>query len=155
MSYIQELRKLVGHYPLIMVGAAVLILDEQERLLMQKRADNGTWGIPGGMMEPDEKFEETARRETLEETGIEVGQLELFNIYSGPELFYEYPNGDQVYNVSVIYKTSDYRPTRQKTDGEGREMRFFAVDELPENISPPIRPIIAELKQRMLEKTKK
>ena len=33
------------------------------------------WGIPKGLTEPDESQEETARRETFEETGLEAGEL--------------------------------------------------------------------------------
>jgi 8-oxo-dGTP pyrophosphatase MutT (NUDIX family) len=48
MEYILELRKLVGHRPLMMVGTATLIVDASNRLLMLKRSDNGFWGLPGG-----------------------------------------------------------------------------------------------------------
>ena len=65
MSYIQELRLLVGHHPLIMAGAAVLIFDEQNRLLLQHRKDNQQWGLIGGSMEIGESLEETAKREVF------------------------------------------------------------------------------------------
>lgn len=48
MGYILELRKQVGHRPLIMTCAGVLLLNEKRELLLQKRADNGLWGYPGG-----------------------------------------------------------------------------------------------------------
>lgn len=44
MGYILELRKQVGHRPLIMTCAGVLLLNEKSELLLQKRADNGLWG---------------------------------------------------------------------------------------------------------------
>ena len=47
MGYILELRKQVGHRPLIMTCAGVLLLNEKRELLLQKRADNGLWGYPG------------------------------------------------------------------------------------------------------------
>ena len=46
MGYILELRKQVGHRPLIMTCAGVLLLNEKRELLLQKRADNGLWGYP-------------------------------------------------------------------------------------------------------------
>ena len=143
MAYIEELRKLIGHRPIIMVGAAVLVTDAQGRLLMGHRSDNHQWGIPGGSMEPGETLEETARRETEEETGLKVGKMELFGIYSGPEFFYTYPNGDQVYNVSVIYSSSDYQGALGENE-EHSSFRFFAAAELPDAITPPIRPIIRQ-----------
>lgn len=50
-------------------------------------------------MELGESFEETARREVYEETGIIVGDLALFHLHSGEQTFYKYPNGDAVYNA--------------------------------------------------------
>lgn len=70
MGYILELRKQVGHRPLIMTCAGVLLLNEKRELLLQKRADNGLWGYPGGSMELGESFKDCARREVQEETGL-------------------------------------------------------------------------------------
>ncbi len=58
MSYIEELRALVGHRPLILVGVCVLIFDQERRLLLQHRTDDRTWDFPGGYMEPGESMEE-------------------------------------------------------------------------------------------------
>ena len=76
-DYIRELRQLVGNRPLIMTGAAVLVTDEQGRLLLLRRTDNGCWGIPGGAMEPGETLEQTALRETQEETGLILKSLQF------------------------------------------------------------------------------
>src|SRR5919109_445679 len=109
MDYILQLRQYIGHRPVLLVGAAVLVLDEQNRLLMMKRSDIGCWGIPGGAMEPGEVAENAARRETFEETNLEVEEMSLFGVFSGPELYYKYPNGDEVYNVSIVYLSHDWR----------------------------------------------
>jgi ADP-ribose pyrophosphatase YjhB (NUDIX family) len=70
MSYIKMLRSLVGQIPLIVVGAGVLIVNTEKGLLLEKRKDNGLWGIIGGIMEIGESIEETAKREVFEETGL-------------------------------------------------------------------------------------
>lgn len=75
---------MVGHRPLILPGVAVLVIDDQERVLLQRR-NEGLWGMPGGFMELGESAEETARREVKEETGINVGQLSLITVYSGKD----------------------------------------------------------------------
>ncbi|GLX68191.1 hypothetical protein MU1_25360 [Paenibacillus glycanilyticus] len=59
MGYIMDLRAIVGSRPLIMTGACVLLC-RNERLLLQRRSDNGLWGLPGGSMEPGETLEEVA-----------------------------------------------------------------------------------------------
>ncbi len=52
MGYIEDIRKLVGHRPLILVGAVVVMVDEHGRILLQQRKfPKGSWGLPGGLME--------------------------------------------------------------------------------------------------------
>jgi len=128
-----------------MVGSTVLVLDAQDRLLMMKRSDNGNWGVPGGAMELGESTEETARRELLEETGLEVGELILFDVFSGKELYYRYPSGEEVYNVSVVYITRSVKEIVNLFDGEHSDFQYFDLGQLPENISPPIKPILKKL----------
>ncbi|MGQ9730735.1 MAG: NUDIX hydrolase [Candidatus Zipacnadales bacterium] len=149
MTYMQELRKLVGSRPLIMVAAGIVILDEQERILLQKRVDTGEWDIPGGAMEPGESVEETARREIREETGLEVGEMELLGVFSGPEMFHQYPNGDQVYIVAIRYLTRDFTGKLTHNLEEGTELRFFPLDDLPSAISGPDRVILRRLFERV------
>ena len=146
MEYIQQLRKQIGHAPILMVGAAILILDEQDRLLLLKRSDSGCWGPPGGAVEPGEIVEDAACREALEETGLGVGEMSLFGVFSGPELFYKYPNGDEVYNVTIIYLSGDVIGDI-RLNGEHTEWGWFASKDIPEEISPPIAPVIEKFKK--------
>jgi len=146
MDYILQLRQYIGHRPILMVGAAILVLDKQKRLLLMKRSDSGYWGMPGGATEPGELVDEAAKRETLEETNLEIGEMSLFGVFSGPELYYKYPNGDEVYNVTIVYLSRDWRGEVQLND-EHTEWRWFTVREIPEEISPPIRPVIEQFKQ--------
>jgi len=143
MDYLLELRKHVGHAPLLMVGAAVLITDEQNRLLLMKRSDSGCWGPPGGAVELGEVVEDAARREVREETGLELGELSLFGVFSGPDLFYVYPNGDEVYNVTIIY-LARFSGGDIHLNNEHTEWNWFAPADIPENISPPIKPVVAQ-----------
>jgi len=145
MDYIHQLREHIGHRPLLMVGAAILILDEQNRLLMMKRSDSGYWGLPGGATEPGEIVEDAAKRETFEEVSLEVGEMLLFGVFSGPGLYYKYPNGDEVYNVTVVYTSRDWHG-EVKLNDEHTEWYWFAADEIPEDVSPPIKPVIKRFK---------
>lgn len=146
-DYIRELRALVGHRPLVMAGAAALVLDGDGRVLLLRRSDDGGWAPPGGMTEPGESAEETARRETFEETGLTLGQLDFFGIFSGPEVAHTYPNGDQVHNVTIVFTSRDWRGRPHVADGEGREVRFFGPGELPADISGPNRPVLRRFRE--------
>ncbi|HEX2184483.1 MAG TPA: NUDIX domain-containing protein [Chloroflexota bacterium] len=73
MGYVAELRALVGHRPLLVVAAGVLVFDAGGRVLLHRHRDTGRWGIPGGALEPGETLEAAARRELREETGVQAG----------------------------------------------------------------------------------
>jgi len=126
-----------------MVGAAILIEDAQDRLLLMKRSDSGYWGPPGGAVEPGEVVEDAARRETFEETGMRVGALSLFGVFSGPELYYKYPNGDEVYNITIVYLCRA-GIGEVCLNGEHTDWRWFSPAEIPDHLSPPIKPVIKE-----------
>lgn len=142
MGYIMDLRKIVGTRPLIMAGACVLLVDKQERLLLQLRRDNGLWGLPGGSLEPGEVMENVARRELFEETGLEARTLQLLEIFSGADFYYQYPNGDEVHNVVAAYICQDYGGSVKIEQSEVLDLKFFNIKELPQEISPPDQPII-------------
>jgi 8-oxo-dGTP pyrophosphatase MutT (NUDIX family) len=143
-DYIIEIRKLIGHRPLVNCGAAVLLIDDAERLLLHHRTDNGAWGLPGGTLEPGESLAETAKRETREEVGLICHTLEFFNIYSGPRFYYRYPNGDENYNVTVVYLCRDFQGTMRVNPDEGKEACFFNIGEFPSPIAAPIQPVLED-----------
>jgi ADP-ribose pyrophosphatase YjhB (NUDIX family) len=141
MEYIQSLRQHIGHAPVLMVGAAILIVDNKNRLLLMKRSDSGCWGPPGGATEPGEVVEDAARREAFEETSLQVGKISLFGVFSGPELYYKYPNGDEVYNVTIVYLSRDTIGEISLNE-EHTEWRWFAPADIPDDLSPPIKLVI-------------
>jgi len=141
MNYIEELRHHVGHDPIHIVGASVFPLDEEGRVLLLLRVDNGCWGPPGGAVEPGEVVEEAAARETLEECGLRLHALELYGVFSGAEQYYRYPNGDEVHFVNIAYLCRGYEG-EVRLSAEHTDWHWFPLDALPENISPPIIPIL-------------
>ncbi len=144
MGYVADLRKYVGHQPLILVGATVLVMNERNELLMIRRSDTGDWGVPGGTMEPGETIEETARRELREETNLDADELQLFGIFSGPQFFIRYPNGDEIFAVPIVYIAHDVSGPLKLTDGEHCDFRYFPLSDLPEDVNPSIRLILAK-----------
>lgn len=151
-GYIMDLRKLVGHRPILQVGASVIVEDSDGRILLQKRRDNQCWGYAGGSVELDEKVEEAAKRELFEETGLKALSLELFGVFSGEEMHYVYPNGDEVSNVDIVYICRDYRGNLKKQESEVLELSFFSVESIPWEISPPNEePIKQWMNQKLMK----
>ncbi len=129
MGYIEELRALVGHRPLILTGAVAIVVDSTGRvLLQQRRHPHGMWGLPGGLMELGESVEDTVRREVWEETGLTIGNLNLLGIVSGPENFVQAANGDQFYVVAIAYVTRQFQGEPFINDEESLDLRFVDVD---------------------------
>lgn len=144
MGYIEELRKAFRSRPLNLAGVAVAVFNEQGQILLQQRR-NGIWGVPGGFVELGESTEEAGRREVFEETGIEIGTLQLISVFSGKEFFVKLPNGDEFYPITIAYLCKDIKGGLLKADGiESLSVQFFDFDKLPENISPFIKNLIEQ-----------
>lgn len=151
MGYIESLRRYVGTKPLIACGANIILLDDKNKIMLHRRKDNNSWGLPGGMMELGESLEENAIREVQEETGLRCSDLKLFNIYSGLDQYYKYPDGNEVYNVTATYICTKYEGIIDVDLNEGYEVKFFNIDELPKKLSPTIVPILEEFVSRKKE----
>ncbi|MBP3953173.1 NUDIX hydrolase [Bacillus suaedae] len=141
MDYINMIRQLAGSQPLILTAASVIVTDLNGHVLLQHRTDTNSWGLPGGFMELGESVEEAARRELKEETGLTIGKMQLFTVFSGKEYYFKYPNNDEVYNVIVSFLTSDVSGALQK-DHESHELRYYSIDELPKNMIPTTRKML-------------
>jgi mutator protein MutT len=122
-------------------GASVIIY-RNKKILMQQRKDNKCWGYPGGHVELGEIVEEAAKRELREETGLTAISLELFGVFSGPELFHIYPDGNEVHIIDVVYLCNNFTGTLKHQESEVLDLQWFDFDEIPENLSPPIKPAL-------------
>ncbi|KPU26356.1 ADP-ribose pyrophosphatase [Caloranaerobacter sp. TR13] len=151
LEYVKEMRKYIGHKPLLLCGASVIVIDSNGRVLLQHRKDNDCWGFPGGAVELGERVEDAAVREVFEETGLKIINMDLFGVYSGKELYYKYPNGDEVYNIDVVYISKSYSGDLHVDGFEAKDVRFFAIDEIPQKISPPAKPVINDFIRRYNE----
>ena len=130
--------ELKHRFVLLQDGAAAVILNDKKQILLQSRADRDKWGLPGGCQELGERFVDTVIREIKEETNLDVNvsDLKLIDIVSGSSRRNDYPNGDVVINNTVLYMTDKYTG-ELKWDSESKDMRFFDLDKLPENLNDP------------------
>jgi len=150
MGYIMNLRKYVGHEPLIGLGATTLVFNDKNELLLNLRADTNTWGIPSGSMELYETIEETAIRELKEECGITAEKLELVAVLSGKEYYFEYPNGDKMCTVIVLFKVMNYSGDVKVSDSESKQLKFFPLDNLP-NMESRAKAIVDKIKNGIIK----
>ena len=93
----------LGREGKIRLGCSAAILDEQGRVLLTRRADNGLWCLPGGRMEPGESAAEACEREVLEETGLQVRVKRLVGVYSHPDQLVVYPDGNRAHIVALHF----------------------------------------------------
>lgn len=144
MGYIENLRKLIGHEPVIFVRPSVVVINELQEILLVQYQDK-TWGIPGGLMELGESVEECAQRELKEEIGIEVKNLKLVDVVSGKHTYAKLKNGDEYYNVLIGYICTEYEGELKPDGVEVIDAKFFKATALPEETNPLVKEKAKEL----------
>lgn len=127
-EFILRLREKIGHDPLWLTGCTAVVLHEG-RVLLGQRADNGTWGLITGILEPGEDPAVAARRECLEETGVEVTVDALVRVRAG-ELV-TFPNGDQCQFLDHTFLCTYVRGQAHVADDESLAVEWFPLEDLP------------------------
>jgi 8-oxo-dGTP pyrophosphatase MutT (NUDIX family) len=75
-------------------AASGVVVDDQGRILLHRRADTGFWALPGGAMDLGESIAQTIVREVKEETGLDIEPVRLVGIYSDPRHVIAYTDGE-------------------------------------------------------------
>ena len=138
-------RPLTGWPDRVVPGTAVLVFNDDRELLLQQRADNGFWGLPGGWVDVGESVAGGAIRETLEETGLVVEVVRLIGVYSDPDSYsiMSYPDGNIVQTMTCALECR--RVSGQiGTSEESVDVRFFPVDRLPDDTVKVHRLMLAD-----------
>lgn len=119
-------------YPRPMLTVDVVLLsegDEGRRVLLIQRGNDpfaGAWALPGGFVEESEQVAAAARRELMEETGAQAGEMSLLGVFDAPG---RDPRG---WTVSVVYvATVQGEPAVTGAD-DASDARWFDVGALPE-----------------------
>jgi len=129
VGYISDMRKYIGHSPIMATAAMCIIHDDTNRILLERRSDNGLWCVPGGAIGLGETLEEALAREVREETSLEISEPKLFDVKASVHMIY--PNQDEVYYTDVVYIVKNFSGTL-KQDEESTELKWFKIEELPE-----------------------
>jgi len=117
-------------------GVAAVILTA-DGVLLQRRDDNGKWGLPGGGVEPGESVTVAIVREVREETGLEIRPVRLIGVYSDPvhHQVITYPDGNVIHYVSSVFECAITGGTLACGE-ESLELGFFPPDALPDDTLP-------------------
>src|SRR5712692_7362437 len=113
----------------LVVGSSAVVVDDEGRILLQRRSDSGNWALPGGTMDIGETFAESAIREVKEETGFDVRIERIVGIYSDPGHVFAYSDGEvrQEFNICLAATIvgGELAVSRESTD-----VRYFPFDEM-------------------------
>lgn len=127
---------------IILVGSTIIVINDKQEILFQHRSDTEEWGLLGGAMELGESLEETTKRELLDETGLKARKFIFIDVLSGKELYFKYPNGDEVYNVICVYLAEEVYGELSMADGESIDLKYFSPNHLPSNLDDRAKLII-------------
>ncbi|MFB9769175.1 NUDIX hydrolase [Lactiplantibacillus modestisalitolerans] len=129
-NYIQEVRALVGHKPMILNTAAGILVDDQQRVLLNLRTDTHNWSLPGGFLEYGETYAQACVREYKEDSGVDVEIVDHIGIFDRGET--TYPNGDVTQTIAALYlvKPIGGHVLTEATD-ETVKLDYFAFNQLP------------------------
>ena len=126
------------------VGVGVFVLHEGKILLVRRRVQPqiGKWSIPAGFVDAGEDPRETAVREALEETHLQVAIEGVIDVYHNPP-------GQGGASIFIMYRAKLLGGTLQAGD-DVDAADFFAPDSLPELAFASTRAAIEQLKINLM-----
>jgi ADP-ribose pyrophosphatase YjhB (NUDIX family) len=143
-EYWEMLREKMGNQRLLLPGVRAIILNEKGEILLQKRGDFGVWGLPAGSVNLGESAYDCLKRETKEETGLDVLSATPMGIYTHPKYSLTYPNGDQIQPFTLAFIVHGVQGELQADGEESLDLKYFPMDGLPDDILPIHRETIQD-----------
>ena len=129
-DFIRTLRESAGHQLLWLPGVTALVFDDEGRVLLNQRSDNGRWSVIGGIPDPGEQPAACAVREVYEETGVRCVAERIVLVQAGHAVTYD--NGDTCQYMDVTIRCRAVGGEARVNDDESLDVGWFAVDALPE-----------------------
>ena len=119
----------IGAQGKIRLGCSAAIFDEQGRVLLTKRLDNGQWCLPSGGVESGESVAEACEREVLEETGLSVRVKRLVGVYSHPDQLTVYSETDK-FQIVALHFTAEIIGGELGLSDETSDYGYFTMEEI-------------------------
>ncbi|RJP49087.1 MAG: NUDIX domain-containing protein [Anaerolineaceae bacterium] len=119
----------LGREGKIRLGCSAAIINEEGKVLLTRRRDNGQWCLPSGGMEAGESPSETAVREVFEETGLHVRVTRLVGVYSDPNQLVMYVDGNKVQIVAIHFEAEITGGNLGLSD-ETSAFGYFSLEEM-------------------------
>jgi ADP-ribose pyrophosphatase YjhB (NUDIX family) len=120
----------------------VAFIERNDSLLLERRPDSGTWGLPGGALDEDETVREAIAREVHEETGLETVSVELSGVFSDPSRIVAYSDGN-VFRLLTLAFAVEVAPGEPELGSESLELRFVPLANVSElEIGPVLVPLV-------------
>ncbi len=113
----------------IRLGCSAAIFDEQGRVLLTKRRDNGQWCLPSGGVEPGESVAEGCEREVFEETGLSVRVKRFIGVYSHPDQLTVYSETDKFQIIALHFEAEIIGGELGLSD-ETSDFGYFTTEEV-------------------------
>jgi len=113
----------------IVPAASAIVVNDEGKILLQRRRDNGLWALPGGTMEIGESIGETVVREVKEETGFDVQTQYIVGIYTNPKHIVAFSDGEVRQQFSACFACAIVGGQLQVSD-ESSEVKFFLPQEI-------------------------
>ncbi|MFI6684811.1 NUDIX hydrolase [Streptomyces sp. NPDC050485] len=129
-DFIRDIRAAAGHQLLLLPGVSAIVFDDEGRVLLGRRADNGQWSTIGGIPEPGEEPADTAVREVYEETGVRCVAERVVLVEAARQSI-TYPNGDVCQYMDITFRCRATGGEARVNDDESLEVGWFALDALP------------------------
>jgi 8-oxo-dGTP pyrophosphatase MutT (NUDIX family) len=123
----------------VVPSTVAFVTDDDDRVLLIQRSDNGDWALPGGGHDLGERVAETAVRETREETGLDVEITGVIGLYTDPGHLIEYSDGEVRQQFSIAFRA---KPVGGQlgTSAESVQVAWVSADELDRlPINPSMR----------------
>ena len=111
------------------LGCSAAIFDEQGRVLLTKRRDNGQWCLPSGGVDPGESVAEACEREVVEETGLSVRVKRLVGVYSHPDQLTVYPDGNK-FHIIALHLEAEIIGGELGLSDETSDFGYFTMEEI-------------------------